>query len=87
MELYREIHLKRSLSKTAELIFTKFGSWCLYRMGLSCVQFKGLVPFGAQKEGTIVEILGIIFLSQTNGPNAFIFGMKRYLGTSRFKFV
>jgi len=53
------------------------------------VQFKGLIPFGAQKEGTIGEIFRYLkkFLSQTNGPNALLIGMKCYLGTRRFKFV
>jgi len=60
---FREIHLKYSLSKTTELILTKF-AW------------KYL---GAQKEATVGEILGIwkIFLSQTNGTNALIFSMKQ----------
>jgi len=43
------------------------------------VKIKGLVTFEAQKESTIVKILGIckIFLSQINGPNALLFGMKQ----------
>jgi len=32
--LYREIHLKHSLSKTAELISTKFGWTHLWGMGI-----------------------------------------------------
>jgi len=50
--LYREIHLKLSLSKTTELISGSiFGEW-----GLKCAKIKGLAPFGAQKEVTIGEI-------------------------------
>jgi len=53
--LYREIHLKHSFYKTTELILTSiFREW-----ELKCIQLKGLVPFGAQKEGTTGEILGI----------------------------
>jgi len=42
-------------------------------------QGAGTPDFWTQKEATIGEILGIwtIFLSQTNGPNALIFGMKQ----------
>jgi len=34
IRLYREIHLKRSLSKTTELISTKFGRKPLWGMGI-----------------------------------------------------
>jgi len=45
--LYREIHLKCSLSKTTELICTKFGRKHLWEWGLKCVQIKGLIPIEA----------------------------------------
>jgi len=32
--VYREIHLKRSLSKTTKLISTKFGGKYLWEMGI-----------------------------------------------------
>jgi len=54
--LKREILLKHSLSKTNELISTKFGRKHLWGMG---IEIKGLAPFGAQKEVTLGEILGI----------------------------
>jgi len=57
------------------LVGSIIGEW-----GLTCTQIKLLVPFGAQKEATIGEILGIrkIFLSQINGQNALIFSMKQF---------
>jgi len=57
--LHREIHLKRSLSKTTELILTKFGGKHYYRMGIHVCANQGAGTFGAQKEATIGEILGI----------------------------
>jgi len=53
--VYREIHIKRSLSKTTELTLTKFGrEW-----KLNYAQIKVLAPFGSQKEATLGEILSI----------------------------
>jgi len=57
--LYREIHLKRSLSKTTELISNKFVGNIFGEWGLKCAKIKGLAPFRAQKKVTLGEILGI----------------------------
>jgi len=42
---FREIHLKRSLSKTTELISTKFGSKHLWRMGIQVCKNQGAGTF------------------------------------------
>jgi len=39
--LYREIHLKRSLSKTTTLISTKFGRKHLLGMGIQVCKYQG----------------------------------------------
>jgi len=53
------------------------------------VQFKGIVPFGGPERrynrGKFGYLKSIPLAYQCT--NALIFGMKRYLGTRRFKFV
>jgi len=44
--LYREIHLKRSLSKTTALILTKFGRKYLEGIGIKVCSNQGDSPFG-----------------------------------------
>jgi len=60
--LYREIHLKRSLSKTTELISTKFGrkSWW---MGIQVCENRGADTYQPRDKETHVyanKVLGVI---------------------------
>jgi len=55
----RSIHLKFSLSKTTELILTKFGRTHLSGMGMKVWTNQGADPFWAQKEATRGDILDI----------------------------
>jgi len=57
--LYREIHLKRPLSKTTELILAKFGWKYLLEMGIKVCANQVAGPFRAQQEAAIGESLGI----------------------------
>jgi len=77
--LYREIYLKRSLSKTTELISTKFGRKHLWGMRIKFCENEGAGTFWGPERGYIGGNFGVSanFLSQTTGPNALMFGMKQ----------
>jgi len=58
MHVYREIYLKRSLSKTVELIWTIFGGKHNWRMEIKVCTNKESGPFWGPERGYIMGNFG-----------------------------